>query len=103
MKKLNCWEIRKCGREPGGNRTDDLGICPAANAEEQDGVNHGRNAGRICWAVAGTFCGGKVQGDFAMKTASCMVCEVFKRIKEEEGIENFTLLLAGKPFRPSHK
>lgn len=103
MKRLNCWEIKKCGREPGGNRTDDLGICPAASAEGIDGLNGGKNAGRICWTIAGTFCGGKVQGDFAQKTVSCMTCEVFKRIKEEEGIENFTLLLAGRPYTPSHK
>ena len=103
MKKVNCWEIKKCGREIGGDRTDDLGVCPAATNDSSNGINNGENAGRICWAVAGTFCGGRVQGDFAQKTASCMTCEVFKRIKEEEGIENFTLLIAGKPYSPSRK
>ena len=103
MKKLNCWEIKKCGREIGGDRIDDLGVCPAASNNSSDGINGGKNAGRICWAVAGTFCGGRVQGDFAQKTASCMTCEVFKRVKEEEGIENFTLLIAGKPYQPSRK
>ena len=92
MRKLNCWEIKKCGREPGGEKTDDLGICPAAGDESSNGLNGGYNAGRICWAVAGTFCGGKVQGDFAKKLVSCTTCEVFKRVKEEEGIEPFILL-----------
>ena len=103
MKKLNCWQIKKCGREIGGDRTDDLGVCPAASDETSNTINGGKNAGRICWAVAGTFCGGRVQGDFAMKTASCMTCEIFKQIKDEEGIEKFTLLIASKPYQPSRK
>jgi hypothetical protein len=46
------------------------------------------NAGRICWAIAGTFCGDKVQGDFAQKSVSCMLrvggaaliyCEIVSR------------------------
>ena len=32
--------------------------------------------GRICWAVAGTFCEGKVQGTFAQKYADCRKCDV---------------------------
>ncbi len=103
MKKLNCWQIKKCGREVGGSKTDDIGVCPAASDESSNAINQGKNAGRICWAVAGTFCGGRVQGDFAMKTVSCMTCEVFKQIKKEEGIEQFTLLIASKPYKPSHK
>jgi hypothetical protein len=101
MSKLNCWEIEKCGREPGGNRVNDLGVCPAATDTSCDGLNGGKNAGRICWAVAGTFCGGKVQGDFAQKKVTCMSCEVFKKIKTEEGAENFVLLKPGQVYHPS--
>ncbi len=61
-KKLNCWEYMKCGREPGGEKADELGICPAAADSSFDGLNRGKNAGRICWAVAGTFCSGETQG-----------------------------------------
>jgi hypothetical protein len=86
MAKLNCWEILKCGREPGGFNTEKLGVCPAAVATDCDGLNGGKNAGRICWAIAGTFCNGKVQGTFAQKQVSCMSCEVFKKVKEEEGV-----------------
>jgi hypothetical protein len=87
MAKLNCWEIMKCGREPGGPNAGEFGVCPAAAATDCDGLNSGKNAGRICWAIAGTFCDGKVQGTFAQKQVSCMSCEVFKRIKEEEGVK----------------
>lgn len=96
MKKLNCWEIKKCSREVGGIKTAEFGVCPSAIDEESNGTNSGKNGGRICWAVAGTFCGGKIQGDFAVKTVSCMTCDVFKRVKEEEGVENFILLT--KPY-----
>jgi hypothetical protein len=85
MAKMNCWEILKCGREPGGEKASSLGVCPVASNTECDGINGGKNAGRICWAIAGTFCSGKVQGTFAQKKVSCMSCEVFKRIKAEEG------------------
>ncbi len=63
--KQNCWEMKKCGREPGGVKTPELGLCPASTDKTADGLNGGKNGGRICWAVTGTFCGGKIQGTFA--------------------------------------
>ena len=66
-KKLNCWEFMRCKREPGGNRADKDGTCVAAMDSSYDGINCGKNAGRICWAVAGTCCGGEIQGTFAEK------------------------------------
>jgi tRNA A-37 threonylcarbamoyl transferase component Bud32 len=85
----NCWEIMKCGREQRGRRADDLGICPAASDESFDGINLGSFGGRICWAVAGTFCSGKVQGTFAEKRKSCMDCNFFKQVQTEEGTMDF--------------
>jgi len=61
------------------------------------------SSGRICWAIAGTFCGGKVQGDFAQKSVSCMSCEVFKNIIYEEGVENFVLLKPGQVYQNTSK
>ncbi len=101
MSKHNCWEIKNCGRESGGAKSDDLGVCPAASETSCDGINSGKNAGRICWAIAGTFCGGKVQGDFAQKSVSCMSCDVFKQIKKEEGTEHFSLLKPGQFYHAS--
>lgn len=82
---LNCWEFMNCGREPGGNRADELGACPAAVDESFEGINSGKNGGRICWAVAGTFCDGHIQGTFAEKRKSCIRCDFFKKVQEEEG------------------
>jgi hypothetical protein len=94
--KANCWDLKKCGREPGGAKNAESGICPAAQDTSSDGVNGGKNAGRICWAVAGTFCGGKVQGDFAVKQVSCMSCDVFKQIKQDEDYDFCLLKPNGK-------
>ena len=102
MSKLNCWEIKKCGRETGGAKSNEMGICPAAVDTSSDGANNGRNGGRICWAVAGTFCGGKVQGNFAQKSVSCMSCEVFKQIKSDEG-PDFIMMKTGQTYQTSSR
>lgn len=81
---LNCWEFMQCGREPGGIQAARLGICPAAADTSYHGLNAGRNAGRICWAVAGTCCDGKVQGTFAEKRNSCVDCEFFRKVQREQ-------------------
>jgi len=82
--RLNCWEIKGCGREPGGKKVGEFGICPAATAKKLDGVHGGKNAGRSCWLVAGTMCGGAVQGTFAQKYGNCEMCDFFKSVREEE-------------------
>ncbi len=93
MRKLNCWEITKCGREPGGDNIKELGICAAAIDTSSSGTNGGINAGRICWAVAGTLSGREACGRFAKNIHSCLACKVFKQIKSEEGADfNFTQL-----------
>ncbi|PIX39266.1 MAG: hypothetical protein COZ56_18015, partial [Armatimonadetes bacterium CG_4_8_14_3_um_filter_58_9] len=89
--KQNCWEFKQCGREPGGSRVAVLGICPAATDASNNGLNCGVNGGRTCWAVAGTLCGGKVQGTFAQKRLACMACDFFQLVRPEEG-NQFTLL-----------
>ena len=75
----------KCGRQSGGEKAEKLGVCPAAELSEYDGTNKGTCAGRFCWAVAGTFCGGKLQGTYAEKLMNCVNCEFFKQVNEDEG------------------
>ncbi len=83
MKKLNCWEFRKCGREPGGINAH-LGVCPASTEKGLDGEHGGKNAGRTCWIVAGTLCNGEIQGTFAGKIDSCFSCDFYLAVKREE-------------------
>jgi len=85
-KKLNCWEVMMCGREQGGSNTAESGICPAAADRSWEGINSGRCGGRICWAVAGTFCGGCTQGSYVEKRPSCLNCDFYQMVQEEEGM-----------------
>ncbi len=69
-REIKCWEYMKCGRDK-----DATTKCPAYP-----------DFGRICWAVAGTFCEGKVQGTFAQKYADCRKCDFYqmaKKLREE--------------------
>ncbi len=52
-----CWEVKKC------NKTD----CP---------VYLKKNV--RCWQLAGTHCGGVIQGQFAQKYGNCEKCEVYQ-------------------------
>ncbi len=68
----NCWDVKNCGRIPGGDKVAEFGTCPAYP-----------DKGRDCWAVAGTFCGGKVQGSLAQKLGNCMDCNFYKQVNEQ--------------------
>ena len=85
-KKLNCWEVMMCGREPGGKKVSELGVCSAAADASFHGINDGECGGRICWAVAGTLCGGCTQGTFIEKRSSCLDCDFYCMVQEEEGL-----------------
>ena len=97
-RRANCWEMLKCGREPGGENVDERGPCPAATDDSASGVNSGTNGGRICWAISGTFCGMQVEGDQAARLISCLSCDVFGQILQEEGLANFKLLKPGQTY-----
>jgi nucleoside-diphosphate-sugar epimerase len=94
-KKLNCWEYMKCGRGPKGAKAKKMGVCPAANEKRLNKVHGGINSGRTCWVVAGTFCGGTVQGAYARKQLACKRCDFYKKVQSEEGdtIESTNSLL----------
>lgn len=85
MGKQNCWEFKNCGRQPNGAKAAELGVCSAAKETRTNGANGGRNGGRACWAIAGTLCGGVVQGTFVTKVSNCMKCEFYQLVGAEEG------------------
>jgi len=69
--------LATCWRELGCDKDD----CPA----------YGREHTR-CWLVAGTFCRGEVQGQFARKLKDCRLCEVYRKATSDpisEITENF--------------
>ena len=88
MKKQNCWEFKSCGRHPDGAKAKELGVCPAATEHRTTGVNDGHKGGRACWAIAGTLCGGTVQGSFASKVSNCMKCDFYRLVGQEEGVNH---------------
>lgn len=75
MKKTNCWDHTGCGRQPGGAKAEEFGVCPVATdlAAEKSGVNNGEFGGRCCWDL--------------IKMLHCQNCE-FRRIVEDEERRN---------------
>ncbi|MFC1746205.1 two-CW domain-containing protein, partial [Candidatus Riflebacteria bacterium] len=71
---MNCWEYKNCGREEGGAKAEELGVCPAYPDHGQD-----------CAQVAGTFCGGVVQGGSKDKIANCIVCDFYNSPHYDRG------------------
>ncbi len=76
MKKLNCWEVKNCGSTK---------TCPVVTENRLHGIHGGTKAGRACWVVAGTFCGGEQQGTYALKYQNCEKCDFYQGVKLEEG------------------
>ncbi len=65
--KIKCWEFTKCGVENAEGAVNMR--CPAYP-----------HYGRMCWVVAGTFCGKKVSGAVAQKLGDCRKCGFYKRV-----------------------
>lgn len=87
MKKINCWEFKRCGREPGGEKAGESGVCPAATDIRLDGVHGGKNGGRACWIIKvnGPVCGGKTPSLLASKLLNkCLWCDFYKQVLTEE-------------------
>ncbi len=80
MEKMNCWEVKKCGRTNLNAKP-----CPVVTETKLHGVHGGTKGGRACWVVAGTLCEGTEQGAFAAKYHNCEKCDFYLRVKQEEG------------------
>jgi hypothetical protein len=52
-----------------------------------NGINSGKNAGRICWLVAHTMRKGETETTFAEMIKTCAECDFYKLVKKEEGKE----------------
>jgi hypothetical protein len=69
---MNCWQFKQCGRQAAGERSAELGICPA----------YIRGAGQACWLVVGTFCRDRRQGLFSKELANCELCDFYQLFDE---------------------
>lgn len=61
----DCWAVQKCSAEERRN-------CPAWEFK----------AGKLCWFINGTVCGGKRQRDWQTKMKMCRSCGVLASILE---------------------
>ena len=68
-KKLQCWQFLKCGMEDCTKNH-----CPAYP-----------HYGRVCWAIAGTYCGGKIEGTYAQKITDCKKCPFYNIVTNKKG------------------
>ena len=78
----NCWERFGCGREPGGAKAMELGVCQAAQAVELDGLNGGQCGGRACFSLGIDHCGSGPGGE----RVSCLDCSFYREVKREQGV-----------------
>ena len=84
--KYNCWYFMKCGREPSGALVHQFGVCPASTEQRLDGIHDGKNAGRACWVVAGSYSEQKrFHCFFARIYEDCKKCEFYAVTKAAEG------------------
>ncbi len=87
MSRENCWEVMRCGREPGGVNAA-MGVCPAAVPGEHDGTNGGDARGRCCWMLPDVVCPSLegVEGR-GPRLRACLACTFLTGVMNDEGRE----------------
>jgi hypothetical protein len=80
---LNCWEYKKCGREPGGKYVEKYGICLVAIEKNCDGLNGGKNGGRSCWLWRESACAKIMKKSSIQNIRECRACAVYNSIKSK--------------------
>lgn len=104
-KPMNCWQYMSCRREPGGAHTGRFGVCPASTDNRLDGVHGGKNAGRACWVVKGSFTKEAEETALVRGNKDCRTCDFYNAIHFEEGRYTWPTLflqklLAGEKKQP---
>jgi len=84
----NCWEFSNCGREPGGANVNEFTICPAATTFSANGMNSGKNGGRICWIIADTKYNNTIECSALHHKSSCFSCSFRYKVTMDEGLLN---------------
>ena len=101
MERKNCWEVMNCQRQPGGEKVEELGVCPATLPNKYDSFNKGKHGGRFCWAIADTLCEGSFGGAaYIDNLGNCINCKFLKQVSEEEA-QGFVLFpnIPKKPYK----
>jgi hypothetical protein len=103
MKKLNCWEFKKCGRELDGRNVSERGVCPVASEQRADSIHRGTNGGRSCWAVSAFLHAGRQSTSYAEKFSDCGKCDFYNLVRQEEypGFKVVTVIWSKMGHRPA--
>jgi len=98
--KLNCWQFMGCGKQiskdPSFYSTNSC-PCPASVEKSFDGIHGGKNAGRVCWFVLQTQCYGAVQKTLKEKYQTCISCDFYHFVLDEEDTHFLTSYEIIKP------
>jgi hypothetical protein len=73
----NCWEHMQCGREPGGVKAAELGICPAAVDDAFDGINTGL---AVAFENDPLETGCQLSGPFIFKMCNILTSKFIKKM-----------------------
>ncbi|MFO8051231.1 MAG: hypothetical protein R6V01_05970 [Thermoplasmatota archaeon] len=78
MMNRNCWDIKDCGRGPGGRLTGELGECPVVNyaLSKKKGVCS-------CWKVRIKDEKGRPVPNWARPEKNCLDCNVMEEVREK--------------------
>jgi hypothetical protein len=82
--KLNCWEFKKCGREPGGKNLSVFGVCSVPVTIGFDNVNNGKNGGRSCWIIRESACEEVMRKCCVQEIRECRQCDFYRFVNETE-------------------
>lgn len=81
---LNCWQFKKCGREPGGRNVEQSGVCSVAVEIGADGIHSGKNGGRCCWVITNSVCESSTHGFCLKKIRGCRKCDFYFLVEKAE-------------------
>ena len=82
IRKTNCWEFKKCGRESGGENASEQ-ICPVSIEQKMNGVHHGKNAGRCCWIVVEDIFKSNQKRN-TQRNINCLNCDFYRMVRNDE-------------------
>uniref|UniRef100_UPI0040572A38 two-CW domain-containing protein n=1 Tax=Candidatus Electronema sp. TaxID=2698783 RepID=UPI0040572A38 len=98
--KLNCWEFKECGREPGGRNAALFGICPAVIVHQADGIHDGKNGGRCCWFMTASLATEKQEEHYVKKSGNCRSCDFYNLVRKQEHTSFILRYISPSQIRP---
>ncbi|MBF0097558.1 MAG: hypothetical protein HQM04_08770 [Magnetococcales bacterium] len=77
----NCWEVKQCGREPGGYMARQQGTCPVPLYTLADGFLGGHNGGRACAFIVRQLNASERLSACSQNSQTCDQCSFFNQLQ----------------------